>query len=59
MAVKKTQKKPDSERSAALKSLPPSIRHTLSDEDIETFLYQEVWPESLCEKLEDFISKPE
>ncbi len=54
---KDKKKKPDPERSEALKSLPPNIRQSLSEEEVELFLYEEVWPEELFEKLKDFIYK--
>ena len=43
------------EREMALKSLPPSIRNSLTDEEKDLFLNAEVWPESMFEKLSEFI----
>ena len=56
MTIKKQfKKKPDPERDAAFKSLPLSVKQSLSEEDIEDFLYSEVWPEALFKKLKEFI----
>jgi hypothetical protein len=46
---------PDPERMAALRSLPLHIKETLTEEEVDAFLYQEVWPDSLFDKLKDFI----
>ena len=48
-------KKDQEEREMALKSLPPSIRNSLTDEEKDLFLNAEVWPESMFEKLSEFI----
>ncbi|GAB6096008.1 hypothetical protein JCM14469_22610 [Desulfatiferula olefinivorans] len=50
-------KKDRDERQAAYKSLPPSLRNSLTEEEKELFLAGEVWPESLCDKLSEFIVK--
>lgn len=44
-------------RREAFMSLPPAIRNTLTKEEQEIFLNSEVWPESLCEKLSEFLFK--
>lgn len=46
----------DPERKMALDALPPNIRATLTEEEVEIFLHAEVWPEELCEKLSEFLS---
>ncbi len=53
------KKKPDPERQMALESLPPTIKESLTDEEVELFLYAEEWPESLFEKMDEFIVKQE
>ena len=53
MNKKKTQK----ERQMAFDSLPPSLRDSLTPEEKEAFLFHEEWPESLFEKLDEFIIK--
>ena len=53
MAAKK--KKVDQERQQALDALPPSIRNSLTEEEVELFLHAETWPESMFEKLSEFI----
>lgn len=57
MGNKKTKKSQvDPERQMALDALPPNVRATLTEEDVEVFLNAEVWPEELCEKLSEFLS---
>lgn len=55
--TKQGRKKPDPERMAALRSLPLHIKETLTKEEVDAFLYEEVWPDSLFDKLKDFIVK--
>lgn len=45
------------EREMAFKSLPPSIRNLMTDEEKELFLHAEEWPDSMFEKLSEFIVK--
>ena len=51
----KENKKIDQERQMSYDSLPPSIKESLTDEEKQIFLYEEEWPESLFEKMEEFI----
>ena len=53
----KDHKKIDKERQMSYDSLPPNIKESLTEEEKELFLYAEQWPDSLFEKLEDFIIK--
>lgn len=50
-------KKQDDERKMAYDSLPPSIKENLTEEEKQLFLHAEQWPDSLFEKLEEFIIK--
>ena len=59
MAKQKASDKDREEREMALKSLPPNIRNSLTDEEKDLFLHGEEWPESLFEKLSEFIVKSE
>ncbi|MCK5312849.1 MAG: hypothetical protein KAJ62_12105 [Desulfobacteraceae bacterium] len=52
---KKTGKKIDIERKQAFESLPPNIKQRLTDEEKELFLNAEEWPDSLFDKLKEFI----
>lgn len=45
------------ERQMSWDSLPPGIKETLSEEEKDLFLYAEEWPDTLFEKLEEFIIK--
>ena len=47
--------KPDPARLEALRSLPRDVLDTLTKEEVQTFLQQETWPESLREKLKDYL----
>ena len=50
-------KKEQNERQIAYDSLPPAVRESLTPEEKEVFLTAEQWPESLFEKLDEFIVK--
>lgn len=47
--------KPDPERMAILRSLPIEIKQRITGEEAQAFLYKESLPESLLEKLGDYI----
>ncbi len=51
----KDKKKIDKERQMSYDSLPPSVKESLTEEEKELFLFSEQWPDSLFEKLEEFI----
>jgi hypothetical protein len=53
----KDKKKIDKERQMSYDSLPPSVKDSLTQEEKQLFLYEEKWPDSLFEKLEEFIVK--
>ena len=52
---KSPESKPDPARIQFLKSLPSNIIQSLTKEDVNAILYEDVWPDSLKEKLEDYI----
>jgi hypothetical protein len=45
---------PDPQRLGILRSLPKEIMQTLTKEEIKALLLDNVWPDSLREKLKDF-----
>jgi hypothetical protein len=47
--------KPDPERMQALRSLPIEVKQSLTKEEADAFLYGQVWPDSLLEKLRDYM----
>ena len=49
------KKKPDPKRLEALRLLPKGIMESLTKEEIYAFLHEDEWPDSLGEKLKDFI----
>ena len=49
------KEKPDPERMAVLRALPIEIKQKISGEEAQAFLYKEELPDSLMEKLKDYI----
>lgn len=49
------QKKPDLKRLEALRNLPKEVMHSLTKEEIKAFLQDDKWPNSLKEKLKDYL----
>ena len=49
------REKPDPERMAILRNLPLEIKQQITGEEAQAFLYNEPLPESLLEKLKDFL----
>jgi len=49
------KEKPDPERMAVLRSLPLEIKQQITGEEAEAFLYNEPLPESLLNKLKDYL----
>jgi hypothetical protein len=50
-----SRRKPDPEKMQALRSLPIEIKQNLTREEADAFLYDETWPDSLLEKLKDYL----
>ncbi len=59
MNTGETKNKPAPERVAFLRSLPIDVKQSLSKEEANAFLYELPWPETLYEKLKDFIEEEE
>ena len=56
MDEKKTRgKEPKTDRMEALRDLPTDIMKTLTKEEINAFLFDDVWPDSLSHKLKDYL----
>ena len=55
MEINKPQQ-PAPERLEALRNLPKDILETLSQDEVIAFLHEEMWPDSLREKLKDYIT---
>ncbi len=49
------EKKPDPERMAILRSLPLEIKQQITGEEAQAFLYNEDLPDSLLNKLKDYL----
>lgn len=46
-----------SERLEVLRALPKSIIESLTKKEIRAFLHEDVWPNSLKEKLKEFLEE--
>lgn len=51
------KKKPNPERVALLRSLPLEIKGQITGEEAQAFMYGEDLPESLLEKLKDYLAE--
>ena len=49
------KEKPDPQRMAILRSLPLEIKEQITGEEAQSFLYNEELPDSLMEKLKDYL----
>ena len=47
--------KPDPEKMQVLRSLPIEIKEKLTKEEVDAFLYEDIWPDSLYEKLKPLM----
>ena len=47
----------DSKRVEALRKLPKEVLDRMTREDVKTFLYKDEWPDSLREKLKDYLEE--
>jgi hypothetical protein len=52
-----SKRKPDPQRMKVLRSLPMGIKQSLTKEEVDAFLYEEVWPDSLEDKIKDYITE--
>jgi len=52
---KSLDQKPDPKRLAALRDLPKAIMASLTKEEVNAFLHEDDWPDSLREKLKDYL----
>jgi hypothetical protein len=51
------KRKPDPVRIQLLRSLPLEIKESFTKEEIDAILYENVWPDSLMEKLKDYLEE--
>jgi hypothetical protein len=49
------KEKPDPQRVAILRSLPIEVKEQITGEEAEAFMYNRELPESLLEKLKDYL----
>jgi len=49
------KKTPDPARVQALRMLPIEIKESITKEEANAFLFDDVWPDSLREKLKDYL----
>ena len=53
--VSPRKEKPDPERVALLRALPVEIKKQITGEEAQAFIYNEELPDSLMEKLKDYL----
>ena len=46
---------PDPEKVKVLSNLPKKIVEQLTKEEVNAFLFEDLWPDSLRDKLKDFL----
>lgn len=51
------KEKPDPQRVAVLRSLPLEVKEKITGEEAEAFMYNRELPESLLEKLKDYLDE--
>lgn len=49
------KRQPDPEKMKILRSLPINIKQSLTKEEVDAFLYEEIWPDALQDKLKDYL----
>jgi hypothetical protein len=49
------KRKADPVRIYLLRSLPREIKESFTKEEVDAILYESVWPDSLMEKLRDYL----
>jgi hypothetical protein len=49
------KEKPDPQRMAVLRALPLEVKQQITGEEAQAFLYKEELPETLYEKLKDYL----
>ena len=49
------REKPDPQRVSVLRALPLEIKEQITGEEAQAFIYNEELPESLLEKLKDYL----
>ncbi|MDH5298038.1 MAG: hypothetical protein OEV91_03380 [Desulfobulbaceae bacterium] len=59
MTNDRLDRKPDPDKIAFLRNLPLHVKETLTREEVTAFLDGAHWPESLYEKLKDFMEEME
>jgi hypothetical protein len=50
-------RKPDPQRMQMLRSLPVEIKQSLTKEEADAFLYESTWPDSLLQKLKEYLEE--
>ncbi|MFO7598959.1 MAG: hypothetical protein R6X27_04020 [Candidatus Desulfacyla sp.] len=55
-AEKQRKNEPIPGRMEALRELPGEILRELTKTEIRAFLFEEIWPDSLQEKLRDYLA---
>jgi hypothetical protein len=54
-----SNRKPDPQRVAFLRTLPQEVKERITGEEAESFIFGEDIPESLYEKIKEFLQEEE
>jgi len=54
-AQNKRKKEPLPDRMEALRELPGEVLRHMTKSEVKAFLFEEVWPDSLQDKLKDYL----
>lgn len=57
--MSETKRKPDPERVAFLRSLPLEVKQQITGEEADAFMFEKEIPESLFQKIREFIKEEE
>ncbi len=57
MEKNSSKRKPNPLRIQLLRKLPLEIKESFTKEEVDAILYEDVWPDSLIEKLKGYFEK--
>jgi hypothetical protein len=55
MEENRNAKQPKPGRAEAFRELPERVLKTLTKDEIKAFMFEDEWPDSLAEKLKDYM----
>ena len=57
--MRENKRKPDPDRVAFLRTLPLEVKQQITGDEAEAFMFEQEIPESLYEKIKEFIKEEE